>query len=132
MSTTTTITPAEAARAEVLASLKAGRADYAEALERRRGVLVDAGWVTRFAGGFYNRITLDANKTITAIKACGVLHATHMTERDARTVAAVTKNGAGQACEAVPYVQALRDELAAIEKLIGDIEARAVGPKVAA
>ena len=111
-------------RAQVLADLKQAREDYAGALERRQGVLCGENWVVRI-GGFYTRLEVDRDRRITKSEACGLTGCSILTERDARAVAGVIRNGNDtDRGEAVLYDLALREEITGLDKMIANIEAK--------
>lgn len=117
----------ESIRAEVLADLKQAREDYADALERCAGVIRGENWVVRI-GGFYARLDIGSDRRINNSQAAGVLGSSILTERDARAVAAVIRNGNGvDRGECLRYDEALRSEIAGLDKMIAQIEAKLEG-----
>jgi urease gamma subunit len=117
----------ESIRAQVLADLKQARGDYADFLERRQGILCGENWVVRI-GGFYTRLETDRGRRITKSEATGLIGCSILSERDARAVAAVIRNGNDtDRGECVLYDLALREEIAGLDKMIASIEAKLDG-----
>lgn len=92
--------------------------------ERRKydHVMLEAGYLVR-VGPVHLKFTITSERLVTDPAICGVEQAHLFTKKDAEAIAADTVNGSGTVGEAVHIRQAIEDEIAMVEKLLGTITA---------
>jgi len=111
------------ALAEVLETLRASEAELARRDRGLQNVLLGCGYVVR-CDGVCLTFDVDAKTRVASNpRVTSASRAHRFTQRDAETLAAVTKNGAGKVAEAVHIVDAVRQELDGIRKNIAALEA---------
>lgn len=109
------------ARAELIEALTRTIADCRERLAMRSGVIALHNTVVRTSPGLY-LVPKGEGYGVGSITSGVVM----WSPRDARTQADFTRGHAGaEQAEAVPYVTALRDEVAACEDLLASLHRRA-------
>lgn len=116
----------KAMRDEMLADLRAKRANLADAQTGLSNVLLGQGYIVVSEGNI--GLTFDVTNMVATNPrpAGGILRAMRFTRRDAETLAPNVKNGADVPAKAIHVKDAIRIEIAQIESVINMLESAAI------